>query len=176
MLTKKINAVLSLIITVLIFAHAVSMALCMLSMGKIDRIPEPMSWALSGLVLLHAFICIYSAVAAHSGGEHKKSKSYPKLNRATNIQRISGLLMVVFTGLHVAGAAGFMTPPRIVHAIVPPIFFAIVMAHVAVSTSKAFISLGIGNARFVKRADVFVKVFSVLTLVADIVGFFLFVW
>ena len=62
------------------------MALCMLSMGKIDRIPEPMSWALSGLVLLHAFICIYSAVAAHSGGEHKKSKSYPKLNRATNIQ------------------------------------------------------------------------------------------
>ena len=50
------------------------------------------------------------------------------------------------------------------------------MAHVAVSTSKAFITLGIGNAEFIKTLDAVVKVVCVATLIADVAGFFLFLY
>ena len=46
--------------------------------------------------------------------------------------------------------------------------------HTAISTSKAFITLGIGSAMFVKTVDIAVKVICGVTLVADIVGFYLY--
>lgn len=176
MLTRKINAVISLLITFLIFAHAISIAFWMLSFGTVNRAPSVMSWALTALVLIHAFISIEMVVSRLVSGEGRKSKMYPKFNRVTIIQRASGLLMVAFIGLHIAGATGVMQPPRIVHAIVPPLFFAIVMAHVAVSVSKAFITLGIGSAMFIKTVDAVMKVTSAVTLIADVIGFYLYVW
>ena len=176
MLTRKINAVISLLITFLIFAHAVSIAVWMLSMGAVGKPPAIMPWALTALVLVHAFISIDVMISKLMSGESHKSKKYTKLNRVTVVQRVSGALMVLFTGLHIAGAVGVMTPPKIVHGIVPVLFFAIVMAHVAVSTSKAFITLGIGDAKFIKNADVLIKVICIITFVADVAGFFLYVW
>jgi succinate dehydrogenase hydrophobic anchor subunit len=176
MLTRKINAVISLLITLLIFAHAISIAVWMLSYGAVSRLPAIMSWVLVALVLVHAFISIEIVVSGLMSGEESKGKMYPKLNRTMIVQRVSGLLMIVFTGLHIAGATGAMQSPRIIHGIVPPLFFAIVMAHVAVSTSKAFITLGIGNARFIKTADIAIKAICAATLIADIVGFYLYVW
>jgi hypothetical protein len=82
-------------------------------------------------------------------------------------------LLIVFTWLHVAGAAGVIKPSQIVHAIVPPFFFLLVMSHVAVSGSNAFITLGIGNATFVKRLDIVIKLIGVTTLAADVIGFYL---
>lgn len=176
MLTRKINAVISLLTTFLIFAHAIPIAVWMISMGAINRPPVILSWVLTGFVLVHVFICIDMVVSIHMSGEHQKGKTYPKLNRTMIVQRLSGVLMVLFTGLHIAGAIGAMHPPKIVHGIVPPLFFAVVMAHVAVSTSKAFITLGIGDAKFIKRVDILTKVICVITLIADVVGFFLYVW
>jgi hypothetical protein len=49
------------------------------------------------------------------------------------------------------------------------------MAHIAVSVSKAFITLGIGNAKFIKGVDISTKAICAITLVADIVGFYLYV-
>ena len=89
------------------------------------------------------------------------------------VQRSSGVLLILFTWLHIAGAIGIMTPPPLVHAIVPPLFFALVMAHVAVSASKALITLGIGDAKFVQQADAIVKAVCIVTLIADVVGFYL---
>ena len=174
MLMKKINAVLSLLITFLIFAHAISIAIWMFSGETIDRAPAIISWILTGLVAIHAFICIDMVLSPILNGEHHKAKTYPKLNRVMIVQRLSGALMLLFTALHIAGAIGAMTPPKIIHAIVPTLFFTIVMAHVAVSTSKAFVTLGIGSAKFVKVADVVIKVICVLTLIADVVGFYLY--
>jgi hypothetical protein len=176
MLTRKINAVISLVTTLLILTHAISIAIWMLSFGTVNKPPAAMAWMLTALVLVHAFIGIEQGVSSIMSGEHKKGKMYPKLNRATIVQRVSGLLMVVFTGLHIAGAAGVMQPPRIIHGIVPTLFFAIVMVHVAISTSKAFITLGIGNAKFIKILDVIIKAVCVATLIADVVGFYLYVW
>ena len=83
--------------------------------------------------------------------------------------------MIVFTALHIAGASGAMQPPHIVHTILPPLFFAIALAHAAISTDKALITLGIGNARFIKIVNVAIGLVCAATLVADIIGFYLYV-
>ena len=130
------------------------------------------AWILLGLVLTHALISIDLALSAHAETETRTGKSYPKMNVSTIIQRISGILLAPVTALHVAGAAGFMQPPEIIHAILPPLFFAVALTHTAVSTSKAFITLGIGSARFIKTVDIAVKVLCGITLLASVIGFY----
>ena len=172
---RKINAVLSLIATVLLLDHAIFLGAWMLSRGAIHKTANDLPWVMTGVMAVHAIISIALAVRGHKGAEKRKCNSYPGLNAATMVQRISGMLMIVFTFLHITGATGVMHTPPLVHAIVPPLFFLLVMAHVAVSANKAFITLGIGNAKFVKVAGVAIKVICVATLVADVIGFYLFV-
>ena len=171
---RKINAGVSLLTTLLLLAHSIYNAIRMLSRGSIIINANYIPWILMGLMLIHAFISIDLAISSHTESEKIKCKSYPKLNIPTIFQRASGILLIIFTALHVAGAAGFMHPPKAVHAIVPPLFFTLALAHAAISTSKAFITLGIGNAKFVKTFDVVMKVICVATLIADIIGFYLF--
>ena len=173
MLTRKINAGLSLLTAFLLLEHAIFKTVRMISRGTIEKGGSFVSWILFGLMLAHAVISIDLAISAHSETETRKGKSYPKLNISTIIQRITGMVLIVFAGLHVAGAAGYMTPPPIVHAIVPAVFFTIAFAHTAVSTSKAFITLGIGNAKIVKAADIVIKVICAATLIAALTGFYL---
>jgi hypothetical protein len=174
MLMRKINAGLSLLTSIFLLDHAIFNAVRMISGGAIEKSGTFMSWILFGLMLAHAVISIDLGISAHSETEKRKCKSYPKLNVATFFQRISGIVLIVFAGLHVAGAAGFMTPPPIVHAIVPAVFFTIALMHLAVSTSKAFITLGIGNAKFVKVVDLVMKVICGATLIAALTGFYLY--
>ena len=173
---RKVNAVFSLISTILLLIHAISLAVWMLSRGIISKAPNSIPHALTMFFLIHAIISIILMAATHKGSKGHRGRQYLKLNAPTMVQRISGVLMIIFTWLHIAGALGFMTPPPVVHAIVPPLFFSLVLAHIAVSTSKAFITLGIGSAAFVKRADLVIKVICAVTLIADVVGFYLHVY
>ena len=175
MLKRKINAGLSLLTTILLLVHAIVKAIWMLSKGSIPISAWVISWALMGAMILHIMISIDLVISVYADADVTKGKKYVQMNRSTVVQRVSGLLLVVFTALHVAGATGYMTPPPIVHAIVPTIFFTVVMVHTAVSTSKAFITLGIGNAKFVRIVDVLVKLVCIVTLIADIIGFYLYV-
>ena len=176
MLMRKINAVTSLVTTLLLLTHAILNAVRMLSFGSIASNVGYISWILVGFMALHAFISIDLVISTYMETENSgtKCKSYPKMNIPTVIQRVSGVLLVLFTVLHVAGAGGYMKPPLIVHAILPPLFFALSLIHTAVSASKAFITLGIGDAKFIKAADIAIKVICVVTFVADIVGFYLY--
>ena len=171
---RKTNAILSLITTILLLGHAISVASWMLSRGKMipfggHKLPQVLIWA----AVAHALVSIVLMISTNKGRKKGEGKHYFKLNRATLVQRVSGALMIVFTWLHIAGAMGIMTPPQVVHAIVPPLFFAMVMGHIAVSVSKALVTLGIGNARFIRCTDVVVRVICAITLVADVVGFYL---
>ena len=170
---RKTNAVFSLISTVLLLGHARSLAVWMLSRGSVPKAPSALPRALTVAFLIHAILSIILIISANKGRRKSSGKHYVKQNRATLVQRISGALMIIFTWLHIAGTVGIMTPPPAVHAVVPTLFFTLVMAHVAISTSKAFITLGIGNAAFVKRADLVIKVICAVTLVADVIGFYL---
>ena len=176
MLLRKINAIISLLTTLFLLYHAIFASVYMFSKESVEQGAPFAPWILAGLVLLHAFISIYFAFSSHEGEEKRKVKSYPKLNRVTIFQRVSGILLIVFSALHIAGASGAMNPPHIVHTIIPPIFFTIALAHTAVSTDKAFITLGIGNARVIKVVSVAVKLICLATLIAAIVGFYLYVW
>ena len=176
MLLRKINAGASLLTTILLLIHAIIVALWTLSRGSVAIRTGFMPWVLVGTTVIHALISIDLAMTAHEGTEKRKWKSYPKWNVSTMVQRISGVLLMVFIGLHVAGATGAMQPPQLVHAIVPPVFFALSLAHASVSTSKAFITLGIGGAKFIKAVDVAVKVICGATLIACVTGFYLFIY
>ena len=161
--------------TVLLLDHAIFHAVWMLSRGSVVKTASITSWIMVGLMALHAFISIDLMISAHMDGGKNKGKTYALLNRETIVQRVSGVLLILFTALHIAGATGAMTPPPAVHAVVPVLFFAMALAHAAISTSKALITLGIGNARFFRIATIAVKVLCGTTLVADVIGFYLFV-
>ena len=174
MFKRKLNAVLSLLTTVLLLIHAITCSIFMLSGDSVARPPVFMSWVLMGLLIIHALISIDIAMSAHAENENRKGKKYPKKNAATIVQRLSGVLMVPATGLHIAGATGYMVPPKVVHAIVPPLFFTMVLTHIAVSASKALITLGIGNGKVFKVADITIKVLCAGTLIASVTGFYLY--
>ena len=173
---RKINAGLSLLCTILLLDHAIFLAAWMLSRGAIANNATPLPWILVWAMAAHAILSILLGILGHKGAEKRKCNSYPKLNAATLFQRIGGILLLIFTIPHVAGASGAMTPPQLVHAVLPPLFFTLALAHVAVSASKAFITLGIGNARFIKVAGIAFQVLCAVTLIADVVGFYLFVY
>ena len=176
MLLRKINAITGLLTTLFLLYHAISTAVWMLSKGIVAQVLPLAPWILMGLMGLHAFISIYFGASALEEGEKRKVKSYPKMNGATIFQRVSGILLIVFTALHVAGASGAMQPPQIVHTILPPLFFVIALAHTAISTEKALITLGIGNAGVVRAVGVATRVICAVTLITSIAGFYLYVW
>lgn len=169
---RKINAVLGLISTILILSHAIFYSVWMLLRAGIAKMSEYPSQILVVLMISHAIISIVLAFLGHKGAEKRKCNNYPKMNKQTYVQRISGILLILFIGLHIAGALNHFQP-KILHAILHPLFFIIALAHVAVSTSKAFITLGIGNAKSIKIIDIVIKIICVLTIIASIVGFYL---
>lgn len=175
MLLRKINAVLSLLCTFLLMDHAIFHAIWMMAKGNIEKSTDNLPWILFGLMLMHAFISVYLGVAAHADTEKRKCKSYPKMNVATIIQRASGVVLILLAVQHVLGVSGAWPVPPIVHMILPPLFFTVALMHAAISGVKALITLGIGNAKFIKTADIVVKVLCVITIIADIVGFYIYI-
>ena len=174
MLLRKINAAISMVTTLLLMGHAVVMGVWMLSQGAVTPNVGKLPWMLVGLMVLHAVLSIVLAVLGHKGADKCKCNGYAKLNVSTYVQRVSGVLLIVFTALHVLGASGIMRPPLPVHVVVPPLFFALSLAHAAVSVSKALITLGIGTAKTVKVVDIVTKLVCGVTLLADVSGFYLY--
>ena len=173
MLKRKINAGVSLLTTLMLLVHAIILSVYMLSGDRTFRPAALMSWILMGLMIAHALISIDLVISTYAEAGKNKGKSYPKMNVPTVIQRVSGVLMVPATVLHIAGAIGAMVPPKMVHALVPPLFFAMVLVHTALSTSKALITLGIGNAKFIKIVDIAMKVICGATLIAGVIGIYM---
>lgn len=174
MLKRKFNAGLTLLVTFLILAHAIALSVWILSKETLPKPPAAMAWVLVGATVLHALISIDLVVSTYMDKKGPRGKSYAKMNCVTILQRVSGVLMLLFIALHIAGATGYMQPPKVVHAIVPAVFYTIVLAHVAVSASKALITLGIGNAKFIKAADVAAKVICAATLITALTSFYLY--
>ena len=123
------------------------------------------------LMVAHAIICIILLIRSRKGAKNGE-RTYAKLNGATLFQRVSGMLLILFSVFHVASAISGIKPPEAIHAVLLPLFFLLALSHVAVSGSKAFVTLGVGNAKFIKVADVLIKALCAVTLVIDLVGFY----
>lgn len=169
---RKINAIISMLIVVLLLDHAIFYAVVMLSRYRIPTHATVLPWMITALVVIHAILSIAMAVLGHKGAEKRKCNTYAKLNARTMLQRFSGILMMVLVGVHIAGAATHFQP-KILHAVLHPIFFAMVLMHLAVSMSKAFITLGIGSAKLVKAIDIIMPVICGITFIGAVVGFYL---
>lgn len=171
MILRKINAILSLLATVLLIGHIIAF-LAYVQFKIVFAISfETSAQILVITMLTHAALSIYMAIMANINVEKKKCNGYPALNKNTFIQRFSGIVIAILTGIHVIGAGNhFQTV--FVHALIQPLFFILVLIHSAISTSKAFITLGIGTSKTIKFIDIFMKVFVVLTFILSIVGYF----
>lgn len=169
---RKINAGLSLLTSILFLDHAIFLSVWMLSRCSIEKSAENMPRVLAVVAAAHAALSILLAFLGHKGAEKRRCKAYPKMNISTNVQRASGILMILLFGMHVAGAANHFQP-KMLHAILHPLFFALSLAHIAVSSGKAMITLGIGNARAVRVVDIIMKILCVVTFAAAVIGFYL---
>lgn len=170
MLLRKINAAISLVTTVLLLVHAIFFSIWMLSGGSIAKSADNIPWILAGLMLVHAILSIVLAILGKKGAVKQKCNTYPKMNIPTFVQRITGIMMIVLLGIHVAGSFNHFQP-KILHVIAQPLFFSISMAHISISTSKAFISLGLGNAKIVKIIDIVMRIICTMTILASVTGF-----
>lgn len=171
MILRKINASLSLVTTVLFLNHAISLSIWMLYRCGIQKSVINMPKALMVVTALHAVLSILLAILGHKGAEKRKCNSYPKMNASTIVQRATGIGMLLLLGLHIAGAATHFQP-KILHSIMHPVFFAVSFLHIAVSVSKAMITLGIGNAKAVKIVDITIKILCAVTWILSVIGFY----
>ena len=78
MLTRKINAVISLLTTFFLLYHAIFHAVWMLSNGGIVKTVIIPSWILFGLMIAHAFISIDLAISATPEWKNINAKVIPK--------------------------------------------------------------------------------------------------
>jgi hypothetical protein len=170
---RKINAGMSLLTTALLLFHAGYLSVQMLMGNRLAGVPLILARMLSMLMLIHAVLSIILMVRTHRGAKKGNAKSYPKLNRETVVQRVSGILLLVLLGVHIAGAINLFQP-KILHAIITPLFFAASMAHAAISTGKALVTLGWGNAETIKIVDVIVRSLCQAIGVASLIGFYSF--
>ena len=172
MILRKINAGLSLLTTLLFLDHACFFSVWMLSRCSIEKSADNMPFVLLAVAAVHAVLSILLGVLGHKGAEKVKCKAYPSLNIPTYVQRITGILMIILTVLHLAGAANHFQP-KMLHAILHPLYFALCLAHISVSVSKAMITLGIGNAKAVKAVDVIMKLLCIVIFAAAVTGFYM---
>lgn len=172
MVLRKANAALSLATTALLMSHAMFLSIWMLSRCSIAKSANAMPWLLAALMVVHAILSILLLAQTRKGATKNKSKQYPQWNAETYIQRLSGMLILLLMGLHIAGAANHFQP-KMLHAVLHPLFFAAALAHTAVSTDKALITLGIGTAKVIRIVSIAIKVLCVATLVAGVIGFYM---
>lgn len=171
MFLRKINAGLSLLATVLLIGHAGIFSAWMLS-GKNNKPAEFVAWVLVGLMAIHVVLTILLAIGNRKTGAGKEGKAYVKLNISTYVQRVTGVLMLLLTGFHIA-SAGNDFQPQMLHAVLHPLFFAAALVHTAVSASKALITLDVGNTTIIKIVDVAMKALCAAALVASVAGLYI---
>ena len=172
MILRKINAGLSLLTSLLFLDHAMFLSVWMLSRCSIEKDTNTMPRILMAVTLIHAVLSIVLLILGRKGADKSSCKEYPQMNISTYVQRITGIVMILLLALHLAGAKNHFQP-KMLHAVLHPVFFGVCLAHIGVSTGKAMVTLGIGNAKAVKIVDIAMKILCAVTFVASIIGFYL---
>lgn len=108
---RKINSIIALIITFLLFDHLVFGSLYLFGIGQ--GIIRPLAYGLVILIIIHAIISIVLSVRSMKNS-YKTKTFYFKENHEYYLRRISGLAIIVFACLHVYGMGRDGNgPPRV---------------------------------------------------------------
>ena len=170
---KKNNAILSLFTCLMLLIHVVYQAVAHLMLFYYPIVSKILGYAVLIPAVLHGAMSAISVLFLHDS----RKIMYKKANVRTYIQRICAVIIVVLLPAHLysyaihditAGSALFY-----VAASIQIIFYGAIITHVAVSVSKALITLGrIGNmdkmhmidrSLFVLCAALFVAVSIIVT-------------
>ena len=136
MISKKLNAVLSLIITFLLVDHTIACSIHMIQNDYSQSLPGP-AWLLAVLVAVHALASLYFVFVRHDS----KFIKYTAQNVRTILQRDSGFLMVIAGIIHAFSAS---TRENMILFCVSHLFVVLFsMLHTAVSVPNALVTLGI---------------------------------
>ena len=162
-LIKRTNAVLSILITVLLFVHAgyESISLCMMYYQSL--LSKITGFLIAGTVAVHAVISAVCVFVLHDS----KSVLYLRLNLRTVIQRICAILMVVLLPVHIfafdllkgsAGSFGYILTEA-----AQLLFYGALFAHIAVSFGNSLVTLGkLEKETTRRRLDVILAVICLL--------------
>ena len=77
---RKLNAVISLMTTVMLLLHAILLSIWILSGGRTVKPAGLMGWILMGFMIAHALISIDLALSAHAETQTRKGKMYGEWN------------------------------------------------------------------------------------------------
>lgn len=169
---RKINAALGLLAAVLLLDHAIFFSIWMLSRCSIAKSGEVLPMLLACVMIVHMLFSIAILITDKKGAKEKKHKVYYKLNIETYIQRITGVLIILLIALHLFGAANYFQP-KMLHAVLHPLFFGAALAHVSVSVGRALVTLGVGSAGAIRVINIAMKALCCAIFVAGVIGFYI---
>ena len=139
---KKANGYISLLSIILMLAHAVYQLVSYVIFYYNPVISKVLGYGTAALILIHIVLSGFSLVRLHDSS----SVMYKKLNARTLIQRGSGMLMLILLPIHIYSFKLLgMSVGTIWYWLVEAsqvIFFASLYTHVAISFTRALISLG----------------------------------
>ncbi len=152
---KKANAVLGLLSAPLLLAHIGYTVASYLSMNDNPALKKATAIPFVMAVLLHAILGMLSVFLL---GDGTRLDLYPKQNRNTVVQRVTAALILPLLILHlkaVSAIQSFAVKGRWVPIglilLLQILFYAVVLAHTAVSLSRAFVTLGWLSSRETQR-------------------------
>lgn len=155
---KKANALLSLITALLMMAHIGYTSYAYLTMYYNPFLTNLISYSFMVCVCLHAILGMMSVFLNSDG---TKLNKYPGYNKATIVQRVTAALIFPLVFIHVntfkymqASAEAGRSWIIILLMVSEILLFATVLAHFAVSFSRALVILGwLKSAEKQKRID-----------------------
>ena len=168
---KKINAILSLLLFLLLLIHIIYQMIAYIMFLYQPVVTKLLGYAVIVPMLCHAILSVINVLFLHDS----RTILYKKANAVTCLQRISAVIMVLLLPAHVdsfslydmtAGTGAFF-----VSAAIQILFYAAVLIHVAASFSKSLVTLGLlGDYRKMKTIDrIMYAVCTVLFIVVSVV-------
>lgn len=143
---KKINAVLGLLTTLSLFAHAGIMSISLHTGWYQYTLCKGFARLTLSLMILHIVCSLAILFFYHDGSE---AVLYKKANVRLILQRASALCLMIFLHVHrkayghMATGETLSTGMAVFFMISEIIYICLVMIHISMSFSKAFITLGI---------------------------------
>lgn len=159
---RKINAVISAIVLMLLVIHAVAGGFQL--MGVLpggNRVLSVLSWIMTGLIILHIAIGIQLTIATLRA-IRKSGVSYPRENRIFWARRISGFAVMLFVFCHIAiflGPAGEvyrLTVFEGVQLATQILLILSIAVHVMTNIRPLLISFGIKGGRIYVKDVLFI--------------------
>ena len=171
---KKASAVLGLLSILLMLAHIVFGIFMYLTMYYNPVLTKVLSWPFFAAVCLHAVFGMLSVFLQEDG---TRMDLYPKKNLRTILQRVSAALIFPLLVLHIKnhelmrecsqqGQKGLV----LLLMLAEILFFAVIITHVAVSLTKAFITMGwLTREQTMKRIDRVVYVIGAVAFCVSVI-------